>query len=111
MVSDVLGRGKGDDPQLEQVLKNASATAYGAGSDTTSSSLLIFVLAMVLYPHVQERAQAEIDAVVGRDRLPRFDDRPSLPYIEAILRETLRWHPVTPLGKCPLHRRGQSPCY
>ncbi|EGO24633.1 hypothetical protein SERLADRAFT_390193 [Serpula lacrymans var. lacrymans S7.9] len=34
MVSDVLGRGKGDDPQLEQVLKNASATAYGAGSDT-----------------------------------------------------------------------------
>jgi cytochrome P450 len=65
----------------------------------TASTLIIFVLAMMLYPEVQERAQKEIDAIVGKDRLPGFGDRSSLPYVEAVLRETLRWHPVFPLGK------------
>jgi len=59
-----------------------------------------FFLAMVLYPEVQRKAQAEIDAVVGRDRLPDFGDRPLLPYVSAILQETFRWHPVLPLGTC-----------
>ena len=45
-----------------------------------------------------KRAQAEIDAVIGTDRLPEFEDRPSLPYIDAIVRETLRWRPVLPMG-------------
>lgn len=54
---------------------------------------------MLLHQEVQERAQAEIDAVVGRNRLPDFDDRPNLPYIEAILLETLRLYPIAPLGK------------
>ena len=54
---------------------------------------------MVQYPEVQKRAQAEIDAVVGTERLPDFGDRFSLPYIEAVYRETLRWHPVAPLGE------------
>ena len=54
---------------------------------------------MLLNPDVQVRAQAEIDSVVGIARLPVFEDRPSLPYIEAVLRETLRWHPTVPLGK------------
>ena len=53
---------------------------------------------MVLYPEVQRKAQAEIDAVVGKDRLPDFGDRPFLPYVSAILEEALRWHPVVPLG-------------
>ncbi|KAG1849808.1 cytochrome P450 [Suillus tomentosus] len=52
---------------------------------------------MVLYPDVQRRAQAEIASVIGRDRLPTFEDRASLPYVEAILRETFRWHPILPL--------------
>jgi cytochrome P450 len=59
---------------------------------------MVFVLAMVLYPDVQKRAQAEIDSVIGRDQLPTFTDRASLPYIDAVLRETLRWYPVVPLG-------------
>lgn len=53
---------------------------------------------MVLNPEVQAKAQAEIDRVVGKDRLPDFDDRPSLPYLDAVLRETLRWYPVAPFG-------------
>jgi cytochrome P450 len=60
---------------------------------------MMFTLAMVQNPHVWKRAQAEIDAVLGMDRLPDFEDRPSLPYVEAILRETMRWQPVVPLGE------------
>ena len=46
---------------------------------------------MVLHPEIQKKAQAEIDAVVGHDRLPDFNDRPSLPYIDRIVQETLRY--------------------
>jgi len=61
---------------------------------------MVFVLAMTLYPDVQTQAQAEIDSVigVGLPRLPSWNDRLSLPYLEAVVKETLRWHPVVPLG-------------
>lgn len=57
-----------------------------------------FMLAMVHFPEVQRKAQAEIDAVVGRDRLPTFADRDNLPYIVACVRESLRWKTAAPLG-------------
>ena len=53
---------------------------------------------MIAFPEVQRRAHAEIDAVVGCDRLPTFADAPRLPYVQAIIRETLRWRPVTPFS-------------
>jgi len=59
---------------------------------------MLFLLAMVLYPDTQKRAQAEIDSVIGRDRLPTFEDRASLPYVDAVVRETFRWNPILPLG-------------
>ena len=55
-------------------------------------------LVLVLFPQVQRRAQAELDTVIGRDRLPTFDDRPRLPYIEALCKELMRWNMVTPAG-------------
>ena len=48
------------------------------------------VLVMLLYSEVQMKAQKELDTVVGQDRLPEFSDRPSLPYINAILKEVIR---------------------
>ncbi|KAH9058247.1 cytochrome P450 [Lactarius vividus] len=51
-----------------------------------------------LFQEVQKRAQAELDSVISRDRLPTYDDRPRLPYIEAMSKELMRWHMVTPLG-------------
>ena len=54
---------------------------------------------MVLYPEVQKKAQAEIDAVIGQNRLPDFHDRPSLPYINAVVKESSRWNSVSPLGR------------
>ena len=59
-----------------------------------------FTLAMVKNPRVWKHAQAEIDCVVGMDRLPEFDDRQSLPYVDAIVRGTIRWKPAGPLGTC-----------
>jgi len=56
------------------------------------------VIAMVLNPAVQERAQAELAAVLGSERLPMFEDQQAIPYIDAIIRETLRWAPPGPLG-------------
>lgn len=64
----------------------------------TGAALAVFTLAMVLYPDVLKKAQAEIDFVVGRDRLPTFADRDQLPYIRALVKEVLRWKPITPLG-------------
>ena len=55
-------------------------------------------LALALYPEVQKKAQAEIDAVVGPNRLPDFEDRPFLPYINAVIKESMRWHLVAPTG-------------
>ena len=54
---------------------------------------------MSLYPEAQKRAQAELDIVVGRDRLPTLADRPNLPYVEALVSEVMRWVPVAPMGQ------------
>jgi len=69
-----------------------------AGAETTSAALAWWMLAMVTYPEVQKRAQAELDTVVGRSRTPTFSDLPHLPYIRAMVKEALRWRPVDPVG-------------
>ncbi|KAJ7046133.1 cytochrome P450 [Mycena alexandri] len=79
-------------------VKGAAATMFGAGEVTTWSAVAIFVLAMILHPEYQEKAQKEIDAVIGTQRLPDYGDRETLPVVEAILQETLRWRTGVPLG-------------
>jgi len=89
------------DPQRsreEMIAKDVAWVAYAAGGDTTLSSVQTLFLAMSLYPEVQKKAQAEIDAVIGPNRLPDFQDRPSLPYINAVVKESSRWNLVLPLG-------------
>ncbi|CCO27540.1 O-methylsterigmatocystin oxidoreductase Short=OMST oxidoreductase [Rhizoctonia solani AG-1 IB] len=76
----------------------AGASILAAGTDTTASVVATFFALMALHPEVQKRAQTEITQVIGDDRLPKYDDRSSLPYIEAVYREVLRWHAVLPAG-------------
>lgn len=57
-----------------------------------------FLLLMVHHPEVQQKAQAEIDSVVGNARLPNYMDRESLPYLDCVLKEVERFRPITPLG-------------
>ncbi|KAF7346415.1 putative cytochrome P450 [Mycena sanguinolenta] len=87
-------RGRHDEATIQEV----AGTAYGAAAETTNSALASFFLAMAVYPDVQKKAQAEIDTVVGSHRLPEFADRPSLPFVEALYREVMRWKPMVPLG-------------
>jgi len=75
-----------------------AGTMFGAGSETTAAALDVFILAMLCYPDVMKKAQAQIDAVVGRSRLPTFKDYNSLPYVRAIMREILRWRSIAPMS-------------
>lgn len=62
------------------------------------SGLMTAFTMMVANPIVQARAQAEMDMVVGKDRLPTFSDREHMPYMRCIVTETLRWGASTPIG-------------
>ncbi|KAI9442995.1 cytochrome P450 [Lactarius indigo] len=75
-----------------------AGSMHSAGSGTIVSVLNWWAVAMVAFPEAQRRAQAQLDAVVGRGRLPTFADSPHLPYIHAIVKEILRWRPAAPLG-------------
>ena len=55
-----------------------------------------FFLAMTMYPEVLKKAQAEMDAVVGNERLPTAEDHDALPYVNAICMELLRWNVLIP---------------
>ncbi|KAF3086190.1 hypothetical protein TWF569_003568 [Orbilia oligospora] len=85
-------------PEHEDAIIYSAANLYGGGADTTAIGMTSFTLAMILYPEVQRKAQEEIDRVVGSDRLPGFEDRERLPYINAIIKEILRWWVVGPLA-------------
>jgi len=82
----------------EREMAYLAGQMYTAGFGTTLTSLMWWTLAMVAFPDVQHRAQAQLDAVVGRARPPTFADAPRLPYVHAIIREVLRWRPPGPLG-------------
>ncbi|RPD65443.1 cytochrome P450 [Lentinus tigrinus ALCF2SS1-7] len=71
---------------------------YVAGFDTTISSVSHFFLAMLQNPDILRKAQQEIDTVVGPSRLPTFSDRPNLPYVNAVVSETMRIACPVPLG-------------
>ncbi|PHH90751.1 hypothetical protein CDD83_2747 [Cordyceps sp. RAO-2017] len=74
-----------------------SGSLLQAGSETTAAILIGFFQAMLLFPDVAKRAQAEIDGVCG-DRLPDLNDVPDLPYIRSCMKESMRWMPATALG-------------
>ncbi|XP_012539456.1 probable cytochrome P450 303a1 isoform X2 [Monomorium pharaonis] len=61
-----------------------------AGSETTSKALGFGFLNLILNPHVQRKAHEEIDRVIGRDRFPTLADKPRMPYVQAIVLESLR---------------------
>ncbi|KIM79034.1 hypothetical protein PILCRDRAFT_574370 [Piloderma croceum F 1598] len=89
------------DPELHQhaeldIIKWAGASMVAGGTEALVSMELIFFLAMAKYQNVQHKAQREIHAVIGSNRLPKFEDLHDLPYVHAIMKETLRWQAVAP---------------
>ncbi|KAL0578131.1 hypothetical protein V5O48_003874 [Marasmius crinis-equi] len=89
--------GNTDSEGLDDV-KGASATVFSAGVDTSYATLVHFALAMILHPECQKRAHEEIISVLGPNALPDLSDRESLPYVEGIVQEVIRWNPVAALG-------------
>ncbi|KAH9951882.1 cytochrome P450, partial [Amylocystis lapponica] len=83
--------------ELEDI-KGVAYTVFVGGAETTWATIMVFILAMIRVPEAQRKAQEEIDRVIGSGRMPDFSDRASLPYVECVLEETLRFHPVVPLG-------------
>ncbi|EJT97961.1 cytochrome P450 [Dacryopinax primogenitus] len=82
----------------EEHMISAMGALYAGGVDTTPAALGSFMMVMILYPDVQKKAQAELDAIVGPDRLPGFIDQANLPYVNALIKEILRWAPSVPMG-------------
>ncbi|KAK0629570.1 putative O-methylsterigmatocystin oxidoreductase [Bombardia bombarda] len=81
-------------------IKGAAATILIAGNDTTGATAMILVLYLMQNPVVQRRAQDEVDRVIGgkSQRLPTWEDVPKLTYVNAVLQETYRMNPLSPLG-------------
>ncbi|KAF4995345.1 hypothetical protein FDECE_12836 [Fusarium decemcellulare] len=91
-------------------ISNLTGNFIGAGVDTSTSTMLTFVLAMCLNQDIQNKAQEEIDRVIGQDRYPDWSDEENLPYLAAIINETLRWRPAFALGGPP-HAPTQDDIY
>ena len=72
-------------------------TLFEAGSGTTAAAMMSFCLAMTLHPEWQALVWEEVDSVCG-DRLPDFEDIPRLPAVRAVIKEVMRWRPVTAGG-------------
>ncbi|KAH7378727.1 cytochrome P450 [Pyrenochaeta sp. MPI-SDFR-AT-0127] len=91
-----------NDPAKNGIDDLAAAYTCGglieAGSETTGTTLNNFVLCMVLFPEAQRKAQEELDRVVGRDRLPTWEDEENLPYVRSVIKEILRWRPLNKFG-------------
>ncbi|KAK7060191.1 hypothetical protein VNI00_000956 [Paramarasmius palmivorus] len=96
--SSCLLESKKLDDEEEFDLKWSAASLYSGAADTTVSAIYAFFLAMTLHPEVIKKAQAEIDSVIGSDRLPAFADRDQLPYVDALVKEVFRWNSVAPLA-------------
>jgi cytochrome P450 len=94
-------RGKEHIPLTDRDFSYIPASLFGAGSDTTASTLCTAFLALVTHPETLCAVHQELDAIIGPDRSPTFDDEASLPYIRALTKEVLRWRPVAVLGGTP----------
>ncbi|ELK14773.1 cytochrome P450 1B1 [Pteropus alecto] len=70
---------------------------FGASQDTLSTALQWLLILFTRYPEVQAQLQAELDQIVGRDRLPCLDDQPNLPYVTAFLYEAMRYSSFVPV--------------
>ncbi|RFU29332.1 hypothetical protein B7463_g6997, partial [Scytalidium lignicola] len=68
------------------------------GADTTASSTLTSLMYLALHPEFQAKARKELDEICGTERIPMWSDFPRLPYINCLIKEAMRIHPVLPLG-------------
>uniref|UniRef100_A0A669PF52 Cytochrome P450 family 2 subfamily J member 2 n=1 Tax=Phasianus colchicus TaxID=9054 RepID=A0A669PF52_PHACC len=71
---------------------------FFAGTETTSTTIRWALLFMAIYPDIQARVQAEIDAVIGQTRQPALEDRNKMPYTNAVIHEVQRKGNIIPFN-------------
>ncbi|KAF8960404.1 cytochrome P450 [Flammula alnicola] len=89
-----------DEAYTEDIIQGVAGTMYTVvlTQTQTVSAIASCILGLLEYPHVLKKAQEELDRVLKPGHLPDFDDEPALPYITAIVKETLRWRDVLPVA-------------
>ncbi|KAH6919267.1 cytochrome P450 [Coprinopsis sp. MPI-PUGE-AT-0042] len=97
LIADLPPPDAPETPGREEVARHVTAMGYLAGIDSSESSAMALIYALATNEKVQQKAQEEIDRVVGAYRLPNFGDFDHLPYIQAVVKEVSRWHSVVPL--------------
>ncbi|KAI1261808.1 cytochrome P450 [Xylariaceae sp. FL1019] len=85
----------------EVEISSLTGNLFGAGSDTSSSTLITFILACCAFPEAVKPAVEELDRVVGPHRSPSWEDEDALPYVRAFVKEVLRWRSVAVIGGQP----------
>ncbi|BBN02787.1 protein MpCYP829-like6 [Marchantia polymorpha subsp. ruderalis] len=70
----------------------------GAGTDSVSDTIVWAIIELLRHPNIMERLQSELDDVIGKERLVEEADLNNLEYLQAVVKETLRLHPVAALG-------------
>ncbi|KAK7686214.1 hypothetical protein QCA50_010434 [Cerrena zonata] len=111
LVQDRMKEGQGNDCFMEYVIEHQKhynldreflgylgGSLLQAGIDTTAIFLQSMLACIITHPHVQKRAQEEIDRVIGSERAPGFPDWDNLPYVRALVSEVNRFCPVAPLA-------------
>ncbi|KIM68448.1 hypothetical protein SCLCIDRAFT_1209264 [Scleroderma citrinum Foug A] len=78
--------------------KSAKDAASGIYLESTATVLEILIMAMILFPDVQENTHEELDTMLGKGVVPTFTDRERLPYLQAVIYKLMRWHTIFPSG-------------
>ncbi|KAL1721921.1 cytochrome P450 [Schizophyllum commune] len=93
VIRDKVNHGLGRDQ-----MSLLAGSMYEAGSETSALFLQALVILLATHPEVQEKAQAELNSVVGQERLPVHEDGEKLPYVRAIVQETHRLKTLVPMS-------------
>jgi cytochrome P450 len=96
--SSLLDKDEEMSAEQEDDLKYTANSMYAASADTTVATISHLILAMIYYPDAFVKARQQVEEVIGKERLPTFSDRASLPYLDCILNETWRWGSPVPLN-------------
>ncbi|KZV87066.1 cytochrome P450 [Exidia glandulosa HHB12029] len=93
-VSQLEDKDASADELHEEYVKYAAAGMYSGGTDSAISFLSRVALYMTVFPEAQQKAQTELDRVIGAERLPAVEDMARLPYVDAVIKEIHRFSPI-----------------
>jgi cytochrome P450 len=98
LVQEHIGEAEELNEADEHAIKWSAAGLQLGGSETTVTVTRTFILATIMFPEIQRKAQEEVDRVTGGTRLPVLADQEQMPFVSAIFAEALRFFPTAPLG-------------